>query len=371
MVTIIGNFGRAIYLLIDIFINGGVLGYSIGQKSEDFIGWKSDDGNLEVIGLAGKDKFGTQLFKIVCKVCSPDTELFPEGYFISVKKGLKEGRKPCMCSGRYSLDEQQSLVVSHRVAENNNFVVHGFSEDFHGMNTKLECECLIDGHKWQASVSNVVNNASSCVKCSRRYKPTDEEVINKCRILCVQSGYKFVGLIDKYENARSRFEYECPEHGKRETSYHNFVNKGRRCRGCANISCGTGNGFYPDRIHEKDYLYVVSFDNSFIKIGRSFNVSKRLGELKDSSKCDNIKILDVYTSNHLNVYEKEQEIHRYLRKLDLAYFQNWTTETFENSSYILVDPLIEKSNFNNVTSMIKSAENHKQFLDNHVEVKDD
>ena len=54
------------------------------EKAEDFIGWKSPDGKLEVIGIAGKQ--GTAAtFKVTCTECSKDKELFPDGYFVSQK----------------------------------------------------------------------------------------------------------------------------------------------------------------------------------------------------------------------------------------------------------------------------------------------
>ena len=57
-------------------------------KKEDFIGWTSPDGNLEVIGIAGKGKDGKTSYKIICKVCSEDKELFPDGYFIANKNNM-------------------------------------------------------------------------------------------------------------------------------------------------------------------------------------------------------------------------------------------------------------------------------------------
>ena len=41
------------------------------QKPEDFIGWISPDGKLEVIGIAGKQGTKT-LFKVTCSECSKD-----------------------------------------------------------------------------------------------------------------------------------------------------------------------------------------------------------------------------------------------------------------------------------------------------------
>lgn len=67
------------------------------QRAENFIGWKSEDGKLEVIGIAGKQGNITT-FKVTCTECSKDPELFPDGYFISRKGRLVRGQKPCGCS---------------------------------------------------------------------------------------------------------------------------------------------------------------------------------------------------------------------------------------------------------------------------------
>ena len=42
------------------------------EKPEDFIGWKSGDGKLEVVGIAGKDKWNKPLFKVTCNECSKE-----------------------------------------------------------------------------------------------------------------------------------------------------------------------------------------------------------------------------------------------------------------------------------------------------------
>ena len=54
------------------------------QKPEDFIGWKSPDGKLEVIGIIGKQGTNT-VYKVTCTECCKDKELFPSGYFVATK----------------------------------------------------------------------------------------------------------------------------------------------------------------------------------------------------------------------------------------------------------------------------------------------
>ena len=46
------------------------------EKAEDFIGWKSPDGKLEVVGVIGKNKHNRTLFKVTCTECSKDKEIY-------------------------------------------------------------------------------------------------------------------------------------------------------------------------------------------------------------------------------------------------------------------------------------------------------
>ena len=80
---------------------------------DDFIGWKSPDGKLEVIRIIEKSKHTT--FKVTCTECSKDKELFPDGYFVSTKYNLKADKKPCGCSV-YKWEDWQYLVLLNRVS---------------------------------------------------------------------------------------------------------------------------------------------------------------------------------------------------------------------------------------------------------------
>lgn len=52
------------------------------QKPEDFIGWKSEDGKLEVIGIAGKQGSITT-FKVKCFECADDPQMFGDGFLLA------------------------------------------------------------------------------------------------------------------------------------------------------------------------------------------------------------------------------------------------------------------------------------------------
>ena len=318
------------------------------QKAEDFIGWKSPDGRLEVIGIAGKQGTNTT-FKVTCTECSKDKELFPDGYFISTKGDLIKSKKPCRCS-KFNWEYWQFLVLAKRSA-GARFIVHGFSEEFHGQKTKLNLECLKDGHKWTARSNDIINGGTGCPKCSGVYRPTEQEALQKCIDICKEMGYDAIGFVDGYKGVhKTRFEYICRIHGKQSVIYGIFINNGTRCMGCWKDKQlellrdnGNGNGYYPERKDETDFLYILDFDGKFIKVGRSFDVDKRIKGLRTLSKVSKKKIykLRIFTATHQEIYDYEQELHNELREHNFQHFVDWSTECFENDSLLSLNKLLD------------------------------
>lgn len=318
------------------------------SNSLEFLGWKSEDGLLEVVGIHGKQRSITT-FKVICHKCKDDKELFPDGYFISNKGNLVRGKKPCGCAFNPKWTKEQFLVLARRVAQGR-FIVHGFSEEFHGQTTKLNLECLIDGYRWSASVDSIINSGNGCSKCSNNYKPTEQEAFDTCKAICEIEGYEPIGLPNGYKNNMSRFEYKCPIHGIQNVSYHNFITNGRRCRRCWRErqkeiirENGNGNGYYPERKDEKDFLYVLSFNNKFIKVGRSFDVGGRLKGLRSLSKVPIKKIhkLRIFTATHQEIYNTEQSILKELREEGFQYYVDWSKECFENDCLYSLNKMLD------------------------------
>lgn len=319
------------------------------QKAEDFIGWKSSDGRLEVRGVCGKNKHNQTLFKVTCTECSKDPELFPDGYFVSLKGDLTKGVKPCGCSKKPEWKDWQYLILARRAAKDR-CIVHGFAEEFKNQNTKLNLECLKDGHKWTASVHSIINIGNGCAKCSGVYKPTEQEALQKCIDICKEMYYDVIGFVDGYKNNMSRFEYNCKIHGKQKVSYNNFINLGSRCVGCAK-DLGNGNGYYPERKDEQDFLYILNFDSKFIKVGRSFDVDERIKGLRTASKIPKKKIhkLRIFTATHQEIYDYEQELHSELRERNFQHYVDWSTECFENDSLFILNKMLDECGLEEVS----------------------
>lgn len=317
------------------------------QRAENFIGWKSEDGKLEVIGVAGKQGSITT-FKVTCTECSKDPELFPDGYFVSRKGRLVRGQKPCGCS-MYKWEDWQYLILACRAGEGH-FIVHGFAEEFKNSKTKLNLECLKDGHRWTASVNHIINSHSGCPRCSGNAIPTEHTALQKCVDICKEMGYNAIGFTNGYKNNISRFEYYCKIHGKQAVRYHNFVNNGRRCGGCAK-DLGNGNGYYPERKDEQDFLYILNFNDKFIKVGRSFDVDDRISDLKKPSVSGIKRIikLRIFTATHQEIYDYEQELHNELRERNFQHYIDWSNECFESDSLFILNKLLDSCGLEEVT----------------------
>ena len=253
----------------------------------DFIGWKSEDGKLEVVGIAGKQGIKTK-FKVTCTECSKDKELFPDGYFISQKDSLVSGRKPCGCSKSPKWFDWQYLILASRAVKDR-FIVHGFAEDFKNAKTKLNLECLKDGHKWTASIDSIINGGTGCPKCSGNAKTTEKEALQKCIDICKEMDYDVVGFIDTYKGAhKTRFEYICKIHGEHNVSYTNFVNGGTRCKCCAEYGYSTS---------KQGTFYVYQWTksgHSFIKFG--ITNQKELSRIKEQKRETEYKYKKVWSA---------------------------------------------------------------------------
>ncbi|QEG08678.1 hypothetical protein [Aeromonas phage 4L372D] len=108
------------------------------------------------------------------------------------------------------------------------------------------------------------------------------------------------------------------------------------------VELGNGNGYYPERKDEIDFLYVLNFNDKFIKVGRSFDVDERIKGLKYESGVPKNKIhkLRMLTATHQEIYNYEQELHSELRERKFQYYVDWSTECFEIESMFILNKLL-------------------------------
>lgn len=312
------------------------------EKPENFIGWKSPDGKLEIVGIADKtDRNGRKLFKVTCAECFKDLELFPDGYFISTKGNLVRGQKPCGCARSTQWEGWQYLILAKRAGEKKGFIVNGFAEEFKNAKTKLNLECLKDGHKWTASINEIVNGSKGCPECAGNARPTEQEALQKCIDICKEMGYAAVGFVNGYKNQRSRFEYTCKIHGKQNVSYTNFVNNGRRCNGCSITGYST---------NKQGSFYIIQWtkDNrSFIKFG--ITNQKELSRVKTQKRQTEYKYKKIWSATfddgsiplHIENYIKNSGIE--VGVISKEEFPDGFTETINTDNLHVLECLIIES----------------------------
>ena len=114
---------------------------------------------------------------------------------------------------------------------------------------------------------------------------------------------------------------------------------------------GNGNGYYPERKDEIDFLYVLDFDNKFIKVGRSFVLDERIKSLRTLSKVPKKKIykLRIFTATHQEIYDFEQELHSELRERNFQHYVDWSTECFENDSLYILNKMLDECGLEEVS----------------------
>ena len=220
---------------------------------------------------------------------------------------------------------------------------------FIGNKTKMVYKCPRHG---QQTISRAgVINKNGCRFCGlesskEKQRLCEQTAFKVCNKLCEDMDYTFVRFIDGYTNCYSRFEYNCPVHGIQESSYNNFVSHGSRCKSCwidRQKELGNGNGYYPERKDEQDFLYILNFNDKFVKVGRSFDVERRIPELQRESEIQDIYKLRIFTATHQEVYDYEQELHRELRERGFQYYVDWSNECFENECKPVLNKLLDSN----------------------------
>lgn len=189
-------------------------------------------------------------------------------------------------------------------------------------------------------ITRVLRRGALSCRCSSCYRWTQEQREYRIKKICKEEGFTFIGWGTKegYKNALSKFEWLCARNHKCSTPVDSFLS-GTRCRDCGFLktkenSYGNGYGCYPERRDEKDYLYILNFNDRYIKVGRSFNLHQRFNQLARKSKIirEDTTILQVYTSTHQTVYDTEQWLHEELRERGFEYNEPdglWSTELFD------------------------------------------
>ena len=134
------------------------------------------------------------------------------------------------------------------------------------LNTKIEVGCKIHGYFWVIPRHHL-NNKVGCLKCNGGYKYTQEEFIEKCKLV---HGYKYKYDLVKYINSQNKIKIICPEHGIFSIRPPNHLALKQGCRKCSKTERKTTEIFIKQAIkaQPKDrYDYsLVNYINNRIKV---------------------------------------------------------------------------------------------------------
>ncbi|AKO61121.1 endonuclease [Pseudoalteromonas phage H101] len=167
-------------------------------------------------------------------------------------------------------------------------------------------------YTFRGASSSLRTGARPC-RCYTGYSKNIEEQTFYLDYLCKDEGHTSLGITDEYKGAKfTKFNWLCKEGHENITNINDFTTNGVRCRSCYDNIPRTQNGYYKDRVDEDDMLYVLLFhrpEDSFIKVGRSFVVTRRARELDLKGKfgANSVDCLFIIQGRHDDIWHLEQE----------------------------------------------------------------
>ena len=342
------------------------------------------------------ENFNGKFYKpwtVSCPVCSKDEELYPKGSIRITKSDLEAGKVPCSCNHKKkNFTERQYLVLVNRKCKDLGVVFDGWYGDYRKGSSEVNLSCTETGlttkfhslhaflslkkrpkfHKEilsetfstskggtlkpisrEGDVVDVICSVchedfelfpepfktdsnklrSGCHPCACNGKRMWSDYEYRVRIprKCSELGFTITSIPEERLSASSRVDVVCNKKGhKSKKSLDAIFNAGSGCRMCAEGFYG----HYSSREQEKDYLYVIQFKGDYIKVGRSFEPQRRVGELMEDSGITDLKVLHLYTGTHEKVFEFEQYCHDKLEVEGYYHHESeWTIETFHKESY--------------------------------------
>lgn len=287
------------------------------------------DGKSYHNSFTRKDGKGHKKLTVVCKACLYDENeevrvAMRNLEFSSSYYSLCKGVFPCGCSKQRGKTLMQVHGIDDFIGSTKlwNGGVNTVKDCLGGLGNKrryiVECsKCSLDKELWPyGSILTTKSNFKSKLRTNcgcngKRVSWTESQVKVLVTRLCNKKGLSFlVWYEDKYLGIdATRLILECPYHGISDNTHTGkFLGQEGGCRPCAQ-ELGKF-GFYKTKSMEKDYLYllkVYSDSEMFYKIGRSFDVPRRINQHKQHSPYE-FELIGTYENVHNVVFKLEQKL---------------------------------------------------------------
>lgn len=302
------------------------------------VGWKRITGKGGVLEIVAEDNDNLYL---VCSRCHEDSELFP----LPITKPKRQAsdlktRVPCSCSNTYVWTEDQRRIQILRLCADIGYIFHGFVGKFKGNKTYLDLENPETGNRWDSCcLSNFLNNG--------RRDPSDveyrklKEVSLTDRVDTVERILRNEGIPQKItihalsdiKMSYTSFNWVCIRGHRRVSTFNNFINHNQRCGDCHRINnsfSGFVNGVYEGRTYDNDFLYILRFEGvneTFIKIGRTFNLERRMVDTRSAAKGYSVSLIYLEQNLHFQIVERESYLlnkTKHLHYMPKNRFEGWS-----------------------------------------------
>ena len=188
---------------------------------------------------------------------------------------------------------------------------------------------------FEGFIGTLKEGRKSC-RCSNSYRWTlKQKEYNLSK--CVKDDN--INFVSWCEGNSDRANLKCEEcYHEWNALYYNIVSNGNRCPSCAKSRSFWG--LYKDRLEDVDNLYLfrmVSGDEQFYKIGRSFNIDTRI---KDIKRYYEATLIGSWNNIHEVVFKREKELHKMFRTFSYEPLYKFGGETECFTSEILSHPEI-------------------------------
>jgi len=170
------------------------------------------------------------------------------------------------------------------------------------------------GGIFNSSTQSLVQGKKSC-RCSKWYSYTENQRDFQVDSLMKVIGGEFKGWQDGYEGAHSKLDWYYSNGHLCTHPVGRLISSGVGCNVCSQGEFG----LYKHRLQDTDYLYLMKFTSeyeTFVKVGRTFNVEERLSRFRSFYTVEIISILE---GKHEHTFSTEQEYHKHLQGMGLNY----------------------------------------------------
>lgn len=263
---------------------------------------------------------------------------------------FKAGIGCATCAGRTSGGDS-FIGTEHVTCFGNTLTVVGLNRISRTRARIYDINCSICSKDTELfPVGNIVSHKGNILRgsvpcgCGKTTQWSKEQYEVKIKRYCAENNLIFNGYIGEWVGNNTYLNLTCENGHIWDTCrIHRVLSqKPASCKYC--VYDNRDWGYYRNKAKDIDYLYIMRFtlgEESFIKVGRSFNVHKRINALARSGY--EVKLMVKFSGLHEYVYKQEQEIHKVLRE-DGFYFTPsihfaGDSECFKIESTIKVIPI--------------------------------